>query len=311
MKIAVAFLSAAAIATPLLAQGAASPFTIEDSGKGFFRLDDAVKSIGDRDAVIRIASGTYRDCAVQEAGRITYRAIEAGKAIFDGGACEGKATLVLRGRDAVVDGLVFQNIRVPDANGAGIRLEKGPLLVRNAVFRNSEEGILTADDPASAIRIDQSTFSGLGRCDRGLSCAHSIYANAYGSLTITRSRFERGQGGHYVKSRARKIAVSDTSFDDTRGHTTNYMIDLSTGATGMIANNIFVQGTDKENHSAFITVAPEARDTPSAGLTISGNKASLAPGITWPTAFVADWSHEPLKLAGNIVGKGITLFEVR
>ena len=89
---------------------------------------------------------------MQEAGRIAYRAIEPGKAIFDGGTCEGKAALVLRGRDAVVDGLVFQNMRVPDGNGAGIRLEKGPLLVKNAVFRDSEEGILTADDPASAIR---------------------------------------------------------------------------------------------------------------------------------------------------------------
>ena len=89
------------------------------------------------------------------------------------------------------------------------------------------------------------------------------------------------------------------------------MIDLSTGATGTIANNIFVQGPDKENHSAFITVAPEGRDTPSAGLVVTGNKASLAPGVTWPTVFVADWSHEPLKLSGNTLGKGITPFETR
>ncbi|WP_156677846.1 right-handed parallel beta-helix repeat-containing protein [Sphingomonas profundi] len=309
MKIALALL-AAAIAAPLSAQGPA-PFTIEDSGRGFYRLDDAVKSIGDRDAVIRIAPGTYRDCAVQEAGRIAYRAVTPRTAIFDGTACEGKAVLVLRGRDAVVDGLVFQNIRVPDANGAGIRLEKGPLLVRNAIFRDSEEGILTADDPASSIRIEDSSFAGLGRCDRGMSCAHSVYVNAYGSLTVVRSRFERGRGGHYLKSRARRIAVSDSSFDDTRGHTTNYMIDLSSGATGSITGNTFVQGPDKENHSAFITVAPEARETPSAGLRVTGNKASLAPGITWPTVFVADWSHEPLTVSPNMLGKGIKPFETR
>ncbi|TVV74887.1 right-handed parallel beta-helix repeat-containing protein [Sphingomonas solaris] len=311
MKIILALLAATTLTGPVLAQGRPAPFTIEATGKGFYRLDDAVRSIGDGDAVIRIASGTYRDCAVQEGGRIAYRAIEPGKAVFDGTTCEGKAALVLRGRDAVVDGLVFQNMRVPDGNGAGIRLEKGPLLVRNAVFRNSEEGILTADDPASAITIDRSSFSGLGRCDRGLSCAHSVYVNAYGSLTVTRSRFERGQGGHYLKSRARRIAVSDSSFDDTRGHTSNYMIDLSTGATGTIAGNTFVQGADKENHSAFITVAPEGRDAPSAGLAVVGNKASLAPGITWPTVFVADWSHEPLTLSANQLGKGIKPFETR
>lgn len=300
-----------AAAGPVAAQQRAAPFVIEQSGRGFYRLDDAVKSVGDGDAVIRIAPGTYRDCAVQEAGRIAYRAVEPGKAIFDGAACEGKAVLVLRGRDAVVEGLVFQHIGVPDGNGAGIRLEKGPLLVRNSVFRDSEEGILTADDPASKVTVDRSTFSGLGRCDRGLSCAHSIYVNAYGALTVTHSRFERGQGGHYVKSRARRIAVSDSSFDDTQGRTTNYMIDLSSGATGTIANNVFVQGPNKENHSAFITVAPEAREFPSAGLTVTGNKASLAPAITWPTVFVADWSHEPLNISANQIGKGIKPFEQR
>src|SRR3546814_13009091 len=95
-------------------------------------------------------------------------------------------------------------MRVPDANGAGIRLERGNLEVANSLFRNSEQGILTADDTASEIRIDRSTFQHLGRCDRGLSCAHSIYVGAYGKLTVTRSRFELGNGGHYVKSRAAK-----------------------------------------------------------------------------------------------------------
>src|SRR3546814_8146658 len=45
-------------------------------------------------------------------------------AIFDGVTCEGKAALVLRGDGARVDGVVFQNMRVPDGNGAGIRSEE-------------------------------------------------------------------------------------------------------------------------------------------------------------------------------------------
>src|SRR3546814_989026 len=87
-------------------------------------------------------------------------------------------------------------MRVPDANGAGIRLERGNLEVANSLFRNSEQGILTADDTASEIRIDRSTFQHLGRCDRGLSCAHSIYVGAYGKLTVTRSRFELRSAEH-------------------------------------------------------------------------------------------------------------------
>ena len=299
------------LATVLAAQPASAPFMVEETGRAFHRLDDAVKAIGDRDGTIRIAPGRYRDCAVQEVGRVAFRAAMPGTVIFDGGTCEDKATLVLRGREAAVDGIIFQNMRVPDANGAGIRLERGSLSVTRSTFRDSEQGILTADDPGGTLRVDGSTFAGLGRCDRGLSCAHSIYVGGYGALVVTRSRFERGNGGHYVKSRAARIEVSDSSFDDTKGRTTNYMIDLSAGATGTIALNIFVQGADKENHSAFITVAPESRDNRSGGLVVADNQASLAPGVGWSTVFVADWSHEPLRLGANRLGKGIRPFEVR
>lgn len=301
----------AAILAIVGAPALAAPFTVVESGRGFWRLDDAVAAIGDRDATIRIAPGSYGDCAVQEQGRIAFVAEQAGTVVFDGGICEGKAALVLRGRGARVDGIVFRNMRVPDGNGAGIRLERGGLDVANAMFRDSEQGILTADDPESEIRVDRSTFSGLGRCDRGLSCAHGIYVGHYGALTVTRVRFERGRGGHYLKSRAPHIAISDSSFDDSAGRTTNYMIDLPAGAVGSIARNIFVQGANKENHSTFIAVAAEARDNPSQGLAIAGNSASLAPGVPWSTVFVADWSHEPLAIGSNALGKGIRPFERR
>ena len=298
------------LATQALAADEA-PFTIAETGKGYWRLDDAVNAVGDRDATIRIAPGTYKDCAIQERGRISFVAAQAGTVIFDGQTCEDKAALVLRGRGATVDGIIFRNMRVPDANGAGIRLEHGPLTVTNATFRDSEQGILTADDPSATIRIDRSTFSGLGRCDRDMSCAHSIYIGQYGSVIVTRSRFERGNGGHYVKSRAIRNEVTDSSFDDAKGRSTNYMIDLPAGSVGSIARNVFVQGADKENHSALIAVAAEARDNRSRGLAIADNTASLAPAVTWTTVFVADWSHEPLAIGANKLGKGIRAFETR
>jgi len=304
-------LAAASLAGMAQAASQDAPFTIVESGKSYWRLDDAVNAVGDRDATIRIAPGVYRDCAIQQSGRIAFVAAQMGTVVFDGTVCEGKAALVLRGRGAAVDGIVFRNMRVPDGNGAGIRLERGPLEVKNAMFRDSEEGILTADDPNGSITVDHSTFSGLGRCDRGLSCAHGIYVGHYGSVTVTNSRFERGTGGHYFKSRAARNDVRNSSFDDSKGLTTNYMIDLCAGSIGTISGNILVQGPNKENHSAFITVAAEARENPSRGLSISGNTASLAPGVTWPTVFVADWSHEPLALGANTLAKGITPFQTR
>ncbi len=304
-------LTALAVMAPTLAAAAdGAPFTIAETGRGYWRLDDAVRAVANREATILIAPGTYRDCAVQTEGIVTFRAERPGSAIFDGGICEGKAALVLRGRGARVEGLVFQNMRVPDGNGAGIRLEQANLEVVQAIFRNSEEGILSAADEAGAVTIDRSTFSGLGRCDRDLACAHSVYIGHYGSLTVTRSRFERGRGGHYVKSNAARIDIRDSSFDDTQGRTTNYMIDLPAGATGAIAGNVFVQGRDKENYSALIAVAAEARDHPSRGLAITGNDARLGAGANG-TTFVADWSHEPLRMGTNRLGPGIKPFEAR
>ena len=304
------FLTAALCAVAASAQGGA-PFQNAETGRGYGNLQQAVDSIGEGEGTIIIAPGTYRQCAVQNAGVVAFRASVPGQTVFDGVACEGKAALVLRGQAASIDGIIFQNMRVPDANGAGIRLEKGDLMVTRAIFRNSEQGILTANDPSGEIGIDRSTFSGLGRCDRGLSCAHSIYIGEYGALKVSNSRFERGNGGHYVKSRAARISVTDSAFDDTRGKDTNYMIDLPGGAVGQIARNVFVQGASKENYSAFITVAPEGRVNNSTGLSISANEASIAPGVERETVFLADWSGERIALGGNRLGRGLKPFERR
>lgn len=294
---------------PLPAQTGGAPYSID--GRGFSRLQDAVDAIGEGQGTIRIAPGYHRDCAVQTAGRIAFVAAEPGRAIFDGVTCEGKAALVLRGEGARVEGIVFQNMRVPDGNGAGIRLETSDLDVVNAMFRNSEQGILTADDPQATLTIDRSTFSRLGRCDRGLSCAHSVYTGIYGRVAVTRSRFEKGSGGHYLKTRAVAVDVDDNSFDDTQGKATNYMIDLPSGSVGRISNNLFVQGRDKENYSAFIAVAAEERKNPSRGLVIEGNRASLPAGVDRRSVFVADWSGEPLAIGANELGAGLAKFEKR
>lgn len=278
------------------------PFTV--NGQPFNRLDDAVAALGGGDGTIVVAPGRYPDCAVVAGGRVTIRAGVPGTAVFDGGACEGKATLVLRTRAATVDGLTFTHVRVPDRNGAGIRLEGGDLLVTRATFADSEQGILSGELPGATITIRDTTFTGLGGCPGGM-CSHSIYIGPAAQLTVERVRFERGTGGHYLKSRAARITVSDSSFDDARGRETNYLIDLPNGATGSIRGNVMVMGPNKENHSAMIAVAAEARANPSAGLTVTGNTATLAPGITWRTTFLADWSREALVLANNRLGPGV------
>lgn len=306
------FLAAALLLmAPAAAQSDRAPFTVQETGQGFAQLQDALMSVRGRDATIMIAPGIYRQCAVQQAGRIEFKAMKPGSVIFDGTTCEGKAALVLRGAASVVDGIIFRNMRVSDGNGAGIRIEEGDLTVLNSMFLDSQEGILGAQDAPRQFRIDRSTFAGLGQCDESPSCAHSIYLATRGTVTVTHSRFERGHGGHYVKLRAPQVSITDNSFDDTQGRKTNYMIDLSEGGTGLITRNTFVQGTNKENWTGFIVVSAEGRTYPATGLNVVDNSASLAPGQTKSPAFVADVSHDRLAVGQNQLGKGIRAFERR
>ena len=311
MRSAVIALASLVLAAPIAAQQASAPFTVQETGQGFARLDDAVGSIRMGKGTILIAPGTYHQCTVQSGGDITFKAAQPGSVIFEGSPCEDKAIFVLRGSRSTVDGIIFRGVRVPDGNGSGIRTEMGDLTVVNSMFLDSQEGILGGEPSGQRIVIDSSTFAGLGQCDETPDCAHSIYLANQGSVTITNSRFERGTGGHYVKLRVPNVRITDNSFDDSRGRKTNYMIDLPEGATGLIANNIFVQGRDKENWSGFIVVAAEARKYRSAGLRVEGNTASLAPGETRSPAFVADLSHERLTVGANRLGAGVRSFEVR
>jgi hypothetical protein len=311
MKTRIAILLGLALAALAPAQARVSqPFLVAETGRYFGSLQEAVAAIGSGSGTVRIAPGRYGDCAIQEGGRIAFVAEERGTAVFDGGACEGKATLVLRGRSASVDGLVFVNVRVADGNGAGIRLEQGDLHVAYTRFADGQCGILSHNDPASSISIDHSTFSGLGKDPDG-SGAHSLYIGDYGRLRVTNTRFERGTGGHYLKSRSPRIEVLNSSFDDSGGRRTNYLIDLSNGAVGRIAGNMFVNGLGKENHTTMVTVAPEGAENRSAGLVIEENDVSVVPGFKWHTAFVGDWSGEKLTVRNNRVAAGIALLERR
>lgn len=309
MKKLALFALCAALSATATAQNPA-PFVIAETGEAFRTLDGAVRAIGSRAGTIRIAPGTYGDCAVQEAGVIAYVADEPGTAIFDGGACEDKATLVLRGRGASVAGLIFTNISVPDGNGAGIRIEEGDLNVSQTLFTDSQGGILSAADPSSTIRIDHSTFRRLGKRPDG-NGAHSLYVGYYGQLIVTNSRFEQGTGGHYLKSRAPIVEIINNSFDDSNGRETNYHIDLSVGASGTIAGNTFVQGANKENYSTIIAVSAEGREHSTRNLVVEGNRAWVSPDFRWETVFVRDWSGEGMTVRSNDLGDRVSEFALQ
>ncbi len=239
--------------------------------------------------------GRYPDCAVINQSVLTIRAEVQGQAQFDGGACQGKAALVAHGNNLTVDGLVFKNIRVPDGNGAGIRHETGSLTVKNSIFYNSENGILTTSDDGLDLTVDKSLFSHLGGCKFSSGCSHSIYSGTINKLTLTNSVFKNSAGGHFLKSRAHSVQVSGNTFDDTDG-VSSCLIELPYGSNGEIQNNQFVKGIKARSRFCFIKVGAEGAKNDSSKLYINGNTAE---GKTPVSVFVQNKTSAPLYVKDN------------
>lgn len=212
-------------------------------GRDYARLSDAVAESAAGDT-IKILAGEYRDDFAIIPHPLTIMGVN-GKAHLKAvhAPDNGKAILVVNA-DLVVDNLEFSGAHVPDQNGAGIRQQAGDLIIRNSVFHDNENGILTVADQDIDITVSNTTFLNNGRGD---GRTHGLYANQIGSLTVTGSTFEGTDVGHHIKSRALETTIEDSKFLDNEHGTASYNIDLPNGGIGIIRGNTIVQGPDGSN----------------------------------------------------------------
>jgi hypothetical protein len=153
-----------------------------------------------------------------------------------------KAILVVNA-DVVVENIMFTDARVPDRNGAGIRHESGDLVIRNSVFQNNENGILSAPNAAARLAIRDSEFIGNGHGD---GQSHGIYVNQIARLDVQSSIFRDTNVGHHIKSRAQQTTVRDSILDDGQGDA-SYSIDLPNGGRAILEDNTLIQTSLSEN----------------------------------------------------------------
>ena len=133
-------LTVALLAVALLAGEAPIPAAARTltagPGQAYPSPSAAVAAAQDGD-VIQIAPGSYYDC-IATGLRITIQ----GPATLTDKTCEGKALLVLKGAGSVVRDLTLARARVPDGNGAGIRLEARDATIDRVRFENNEVAVL-------------------------------------------------------------------------------------------------------------------------------------------------------------------------
>ncbi|MEX2455422.1 MAG: right-handed parallel beta-helix repeat-containing protein [Rhodospirillaceae bacterium] len=229
-------------------------------GEKYGLPSEAARAARDGD-VIEIAAGTYAGDVVQwNASGLTIRGV-GGRPHMDaqGRSLGGKAIWVIRGNDTVVENIEFSNCRVPDRNGAGIRLEGRNLTVRNSYFHDNEMGLLTGHDAQSDVVIEGSEFARnvvdyktTGRL------GHNIYIGQVRSFTLRNSYSHGARWGHNVKSRARENRILYSRLIDGNDGGSSYLVDIAEGGSAWLVGNLIEQGPDADNW-AMVSFGAEKR----------------------------------------------------
>ena len=225
-------------------------------GKTYKVPSQAAAAAKDGD-VVEIDAGLYNgDVAVWSANRLVLRGV-GGRAHLKvaGQNAQGKGTWVIAGNGTVVENIEFSGARVPDENGAGIRLEGSGLTIRNCYFHDNENGILTGNNGTSDIRIEGSEFANNGAGD---GRSHNIYVGGVRSFTLQNSYVHHAKVGHNVKSRAQTNYVLYNRIMDERTGTASYEIDLPNGGRSYIIGNLIQKGVNADNPSVIAYAAEGA-----------------------------------------------------
>lgn len=196
---------------------------------------------------VLIESGLYEgDAAVWTQRRLTIAA-KGGRVVLRaaGASAERKAIWVIRGEDVRVEGIVFEGARVAERNGAGIRHESGRLHVVSCEFRDNQMGLLTSNDGAAHLSIEDTLFENSTRSRDAFF--HLLYAGRIASLTVIGSRFRSGYNGHLLKSRAARTVLRYNMLADGPGGAASYEAEFPNGGDVEMVGNILSQSETGEN----------------------------------------------------------------
>lgn len=207
-------------------------------------LANAVARAADGDT-IELLAGEYGVPLLIAQKQLTLRA--AGKVVVQGGGkvIPAQALWTVRGGQVLIEGVEFRGARAQDGSGAGLRHEGGKLTVRGAQFFDNEYGLLSVNDPAAELVLENCVFAQTPRVVGGLY--HLLNVGRIAKLGITGSRFQQGFEGHLIKSRAREAWIAYNFIHDGVHGGASYEIELAAGGLATVIGNVIGQGDDNQN----------------------------------------------------------------
>ena len=271
-------------------------------------LQQALASAKDGD-VIELLPGDYRGQHLLLTNRkLTLRGVGKRPVIHgDGKVSRYPALWTVRGGDISVENIEFRGARAQDASGAGIRHEGGRLTVRNSVFFDNEHGILSINDEAAELIIENTQFGMAPRVVGGLP--HMLNVGRIGKLSVQGSRFQQGFEGHMIKSRARESFIGYNLLHDGSTGESSYEIDLPIGGVATVIGNIIGQSPRSQNRVLVAFGAEGNSPWPRNALYLAHN--TLINNSYIPAWFLRVWrdrlpaGNEVVSVNNLIVGPGL------
>lgn len=220
-------------------------------------------------AVIDVDAGVYAaDVAVWQEDDVSVRSVGGRvQLLAQGAAAESKAIWVVRAKGMRVEGFDFVGARVADKNGAGIRLERGTLLVQDCSFTDNQNGILTGNNTAIELDIVNSEFGYNGHGD---GQSHNLYVGEIARLSVSGSYFHHAKVGHLLKSRAAVNHIVYNRLSDEVGGSASYEMEFAAGGVAYVIGNIIQQGSQTQNPH-LISYATEGYKWPKNELYLINN----------------------------------------
>jgi hypothetical protein len=280
----------------------AEPRVLEVGQGRPFPLPSAAAAAARSGDVIRIAPGSYEDCAVWRADGLVIEGRDAERVIIGNRTCGEKGVFVIAANDVTVRGVTLVGARSVHSNGAGIRAEGINLTVERVHFLRNENGILHAGVRRGALIVRDSVFTGNGSCEQ--ACAHGIYAGQLELLRVESSRFRGSREGHHVKSRAHTTEILTSSIEDGPEGTSSYLIDIPNGGSVLLRGNQLSKGARSSNRSTAISIGAEGVDRSTPEIRIESNVLSLEGN--YRTVFVTNQTATPALLRGNKLPQAVT-----
>jgi hypothetical protein len=202
-------------------------------------IAEAAALAGDGDTVVIAPGDYYGDVATWTQDRLTIRAGAGGRVrvIAAGSQADGKAIWIVAGGKVTIEDIEFRGARAPGHDGAGLRLDKGNLLIRRCAFLDNENGLIAADGDA-ALAIENSEFGDNGD---GSGATHTLQVGGIRSLKVSGSYFHHARGGSLLSSRARDNLLIGNRFTDELGGKSGEELAFPGGGQAWVIGNLIEQ----------------------------------------------------------------------